>query len=535
MIKQSQPTRWVRSVLLVAVAGVLVWQVMTKSYAAYLTHTAPESALIFQPLEPVALVTLADATLNPAPSENGAGANAPKASVAKPELSTKVRDRLGAWAELAIRAARKALPPDKRNRPRSANAAKKLSPPPVSETQRNQARAQAELALLHDPLNARALRILGQIADSTGDNAKAAQLMQAAADRSWSESVAIYWLLVKSYETGDYATSLRYTDAFLRKRPQFVPQAMPVLSRIAESKDDKAVGALKTLIMSEPPWRTSFFSRLPGAITNARTPLQLLLSIKDSSSPPTVADLRSYLNFLVARGFYELAYYTWLQFLPPNQLARAGFLANGSFEYTPSGLPFDWVISRGSTGITTDIGLRPELDGQRALYLEFGPGRAHFRGVSQVLMLGPGSYELKGRLKGEVIGRRGLQWTITCAGGPREQIGKTDMFLGIARSWRDFAIPFTVPKSTDCRAQKLRLTHTSRSESERLVTGLIWYDEMQISRVAKTELPKPTRPDTRLNQSAQPATGVTAAKDTRMQSPSPEGDQQSQTAPMVTQ
>ena len=150
-------------------------------------------------------------------------------------------------------------------------------------------------------------------------------------------------------------------------------------------------------------------------------------------------------------------------------------------------------------------------------------------------MLGPGSYELKGRLKGEVIGRRGLQWTITCAGAPRKQIGKTDMFLGIARSWSDFAIPFTVPKSTDCRAQTLRLTHTSRSESERLVTGLIWYDEMQISRVANTNPPKPTPPDTRLNQAAPPATGVTAAKDARMPSPSPEGDQQSPTAPKVTQ
>ncbi len=313
--------------------------------------------------------------------------------------------------------------------------------------------------------------------------------MQAAADRSWSESVAIYWLMVKFFKDGDYAGCLRFADAFLRKRPQFMVQAMPVLVRVAENKDETAVGALKALLATDPPWRSSFFSKLPGGITDARTPLQLLLSVKETNSPPTVTDLRDYLNFLVGRKFYELAYYTWLQFLTPEQLSRAGFLVNGSFEDVPSGLPFDWIISPRSSGVTTDIALRPELDGTHALYLEFGPGRADFRGISQILMLAPGTYELKGTYKGEIIGRRGLQWSITCAGAPRKEIGASQMFLGAARAWRDFVIPFTVP-DTDCRAQNLRLALAARSQSERLVSGLIWYDEMQIERLAKTALPK---------------------------------------------
>ncbi len=279
-----------------------------------------------------------------------------------------------------------------------------------------------------------------------------------------------------------------------------MPQAIPILVRLAENKDEKAVGALKTLLVSNPPWRSSFFSKLPGTISDARTPLQLLLSVKETASPPTVADLSGYLNFLIGRKFYELAYYTWLQFLPPEQLSRAGLLANGSFEVTPSGLPFDWIISPASSGVTTDIALRPQLDGEHALYLEFGPGRADFRGVSQILMLAPGAYELKGQYKGEIIGRRGLQWSIKCVGAPRarEPIGESRMVLGMARTWTDFLIPFTVPDK-ECRAQELRLVLAARSASERFVSGSIWYDELEISRVEMTDEPQKTQEGKPLN------------------------------------
>jgi len=218
------------------------------------------------------------------------------------------------------------------------------------------------------------------------------------------------------------------------------------------------------------------------------------LSLKGTTSPPTLSELRSYLNFLIGRKFYELAYYTWLQFLPPEELGRAGALVNGSFEITPSGLPFDWVVAPGSSGVTTDIALRPELDGRHALYLEFGLGRADFRGVSQLLMLAPGTYEFKGTYRGEIIGRRGLQWSITCAGAPSRPIGQSPMVLGTARTWTDFRVSFTVPDA-DCRAQNLRLALAARSESERLVSGSIWYDEMAISRVQTTDLDRQTHAD----------------------------------------
>ena len=65
-------------------------------------------------------------------------------------------------------------------------------------------------ALAQDPLNAHALRILGQLADAADNEAAAARFMQAAVHRSLRESVAVFWLMRESFERKDYATAVRY-------------------------------------------------------------------------------------------------------------------------------------------------------------------------------------------------------------------------------------------------------------------------------------------------------------------------------------
>jgi len=101
-----------------------------------------------------------------------------------------------------------------------------------------------------------------------------------------------------------------------------------------------------------------------------------------------------------------------------------------------------------------------------------------FPGVSQTVLLPPGAYRFKGSFKGEVVGRRGLQWSISCMGGPA--IGASPMILGSSPVWRDFEFAFTVP-ATGCRAQSARLELAARSASEQLVSGSMWFDELSIS------------------------------------------------------
>jgi hypothetical protein len=197
--------------------------------------------------------------------------------------------------------------------------------------------------------------------------------------------------------------------------------------------------------------------------------------------PPSVTDLRNVINALITRKEYELAYYTWLQFLPPEQLANAGYLFNGSFEHPLSGLPFDWAIVNGS-GVRIDVAARSDRQREHALTVEFGYGRVEFRGVQQLTLLAPGTYEFRGKYQGDLVGKRGLVWRIACANTPNVVIGQSPMAIGASPKWKDVAFSFTVPVG-DCRAQYIRLDLDARMASETLVSGSISYDELAIARV----------------------------------------------------
>jgi len=425
-----------RSIVFAFLAIFLVWEVTTRSLVAYLAETAPDTAIRLGSTHSTPLLNLADGKLNRQQlPKNGEPTNTD---------SIGLRQDADPQADIEIQ-------------------------------------SWAEVALFNDPLNARALRILGQLAEKNSDEERAERLMQGAVRRSLRESVAVYWLMQKSYDKQDYGAAVRYADALLRTRPQIIAQVMPTLAAIAEHKD--ASDELKKLLADNPPWRGQFFQHLPAKISDARTPLDLFLSLKDTPNPPALSDLQGYLHFLIGHKFHELAYYTWLQFLPSEQLGNTGLLFNGSFEVAPSGLPFDWVVMSGS-GVTIEVATRPEQDEERALFIEFGHGRVDFRGVTQMTMLAPGRYRFQGKYKGEIIGRRGLLWRVTCVGGATPAIGQSPMVIGVAPTWKDFEFSFTVP-ATDCRAQIVRLVFDARSESEQFVSGSVWYDDLRIVRADK--------------------------------------------------
>ncbi len=357
-----------------------------------------------------------------------------------------------------------------------ARAESRLQSAPAAGVPLEKTRGWAEAALARDPVSARGWRILGQLADAAGDEPRAMVFMQAVARRSIQESAALHWLLQRADARKDYTEALRLADILLRTRSPSMPHVLPVLSRMAETPE--AVGALEQLLATNPPWRRAFFASLPRAVTDARTPLRLLLAVRAGPDAPTLPDIREYVRLLVGHKLYELAYYTWLQVLPPDQLAGVGPLFNGSFEHDPSGLVFEWVME-GGTGATTEIALRPDWSGQRALLVSLGPGRVDLRGVSQQLLLAPGTYRLQGKYQGEVLGPRGLVWRIGCGAGTA--LGQSPMMLGTAPDWKEIAFAFTVPEA-DCRAQQLRLVLDARMASEQLVAGRVWIDDLRIVR-----------------------------------------------------
>jgi tetratricopeptide (TPR) repeat protein len=452
----------------------LAWLVLSRSLIAYLAEAAPDLALVLSPSNAAALTAVADRKLNF--DDQSEDEKAP--------LDTTVKDqrvRLPSFARLGQKSLVTGPVALDGARDATGKLTERLPSNASNPAIREEVRALAERALVQEPYDARALRILGQLADAANDEAAAKRLMETAVRHSMRESAAVYWLMHEAFERKDFAETMRYADILLRTRPQFMPQALQVLAKIAESPE--AQGELKKVLATNPPWRSKFFHDVLGAITDARTPLELLISVKDTEFPPTRTDLRDYIAVLMRNNYVELAYYAWLQFLPRSQLSRMGLLFNGGFESEPMGMPFDWMIAQGST-VTVDFARRSDTR-RRALQLEFGQGRADFRGVVQVVLLGPGSYKLKGEQMGQMTGRRGLEWKVTCLGA-QEPLAKTPMALGSISEWEDFETTFTVPE-TDCRAQEVRLWLDARPGPEQLVNGTMWYDNLQIARLGEAD------------------------------------------------
>ncbi len=441
----------------VTVAGlVLAWMVVTKSGAAYLAQNAPEKALRLNANDPVALVALAKWNLKPRSEPSNVTATGPGQPASPP-------GRLPTIAEIAADAASAV--------PKSVN--------PVSREKLDAAKALATSALRIDPLNARALSTLGQVALRDNDDAKATALMTAARRLTPREWPAVLWLMQTSLDKHDYAKAMEHADTLLRTRAEMGRVVGPMLVRAAEDKASNQ--HVKDLLATDPPWRGRFFLNASKSISDARTPLDLLLHLKDTPHPPSNKEIEPYLDFLFARKFYDIAYYTWLQFLPPEQLSATGAVFNGSFENKPSGSPFDWNLPPG-TGVTTAVESRADNEPGHVLAVAFTQGRAVFQPVTQTLLLSPGDYTFAVQHKGKINSTRGLIWRVVCNNKPNSPIGESSQVTGTIKEWSPITFAFSVPEADgECPLQTLKLEFDARSASEQFISGSMSFDDVTVT------------------------------------------------------
>lgn len=347
------------------------------------------------------------------------------------------------------------------------------------------ARALTERSLAGNPLNHRALTLLGHIEELTVDDGSAtapsaARYYGLAARLSPRATEAHHWLMRHHFQNREYHKAASHADLLMRSVSTAGPAVVPFLAQMAERPEGR--GAVEELLAGNPPWRARFFHHLSNYITDARTPLALLLPLKATEHPPSSDDLKRYVEFLMEKKFHQLAYYTWLQFLSSDEIAGAGLLYNGSFGSKPSGFPFDWTFAAGA-GATAEIVPLPGETGRSGLRIDFTDGRVAFGGVSQWLLLAPGRYRLAGRWRGELAGKRGLRWRMYCDVPRPIPLAETPMQLGLQATWRELELEITIPEA-DCAAQHLRLELDARSASERLVRGTVWYAGMTIAKMA---------------------------------------------------
>ena len=437
------------SLAVVSLAGALVFYLILRhSLPAYLAQVSPETAVRLRPSQPDALIKLVEHVLDPQFGAQAAASRPGRPAGGQAAAPAEDGSRGGSTEPLAF--AREGMG--------------------LALAQR-----MAEKAAQADPLNARAFRLLGEVAARQGDEARSSALMKAAARRSLHESGALLALLKSALIRSEYGEAAYDIDALLRVRPKLLPYLVPALAVMSERPEARPF--VVKLIEANPPWREGFFEQLPRNIASIQTPGDLLLGLKDTAWAPTRTEISAYLSFLVGKRLYQEAFGYWVQLLTPAQLQSVGLLYNGDFRQPPSGLPFDWEVHSG-LGYTADVAPGYLLSSKSSLNLEFSGARTEFRPISELLVLAPGTYVVKGTWRGNIVAKRGLLWQVRCTEG-EAVLGSSQLFHSNSAEWTPFQYEVSVP-ADGCPAQKLTLILDARSQSETLLDGSIWFSELEI-------------------------------------------------------
>jgi hypothetical protein len=191
-------------------------------------------------------------------------------------------------------------------------------------------------------------------------------------------------------------------------------------------------------------------------------------------------EIRCGVDALRNAGHWAAAYQVWLNTLPRERLADVGHVFNGGFEYSPTGIGFDWSVEERSPVHSADFPMVPGAVGRRALRVSWTGKRIGGPAVHQYLALAPGRYEVTGQVRLEALQSvRGVHWTVRCATGARKALGASTRFLG-STEWERFAFPIDVPAG--CEGQLLALEPVGLQEGTVFVSGRAWFDELRVAR-----------------------------------------------------
>jgi hypothetical protein len=333
----------------------------------------------------------------------------------------------------------------------------------------------ARRALVSDPLDSRALSLLGLVAERKGDLARAEALMSLGAARSWRNPAPHVWLFAQAIRRGKFEEALAQADGLLRVYPKYEETIFPVLTIFGT--DPRALAALEGALAASPPWRRSFLARAIVTGANDRLMTQLYQSLIHSRQPPTADEMKPYLDRLILVGRFEEGYQDWRATSAPAETAGR-YPYNGNFEAPLNGLPFNWVFD-GVSGAEIQITEAPDRGNSHALRIQFSGARAKLGRVGQLLMLAPGSYDLELAVKSSSLRtERGPVWQISCAES-RVLLAETKPVTGTT-PWTDLKIRFSVP-SSGCNAQWLQLIVPARTASESEIEGEVWFQSFRVT------------------------------------------------------
>jgi tetratricopeptide (TPR) repeat protein len=308
-------------------------------------------------------------------------------------------------------------------------------------------------AYLTSPGDGSALVALALRADNDGDRERAQALIEKAADISPADptiqkQVAAYWIKQENLEQ-----ALRHWSRALEARPSERSNLFPLFLSIAE--DARARGALATFAASPPAWWDGFFREVAQRALDTETVRALYATRRAAPGAPLSQDEReAYIARLQRDGRITEAYLVWVNGLSEHQRAYLGILNNGGFEVEPTNVGFGWHVRR-TRGVTVNTAKTHGIDGERALHMRFKRREKRFGHLFQPLFLDPATYRLTGRTRTDSLDSiGGLKWIVRCNLPETAVLGESERFLG-SGDWRAFSFEFEVPETCSAQELRL--------------------------------------------------------------------------------
>lgn len=331
-----------------------------------------------------------------------------------------------------------------------------------------------------DPTYGLPYALLGALWEKAGDERRARSAIDAAV--AFAPAKVEVRLIAAGFELGrnDLAAALRHSSVALTRRGSLRAAMFPELLRIADEPANRAAFAA---LLGEPvPWWPAFVAFAANKGERLETVMALhALSEASAANSLQGHGLAAVLRRLQREGLWLEARLAWMNALPLEQLEGMGNVFNGGFEQPLSGVGFDWVSAKAGHVLAEPLPT-PGATGAAALNVVFRGPRVRYRHLSQHLMLEPGSYVLRGRVRPDGLeAEPGLAWTVACVGARERELGATEYFSGRS-TWRKFETTFTVP-ATECAAQVLRLQLGGRVALDFDAHGPIWFDDIVIERL----------------------------------------------------
>jgi tetratricopeptide (TPR) repeat protein len=345
--------------------------------------------------------------------------------------------------------------------------------------QATQARKNALSALQAYPLEAKAYRVLGLVADSQKKPALAFEFFQKAVRYSPRDLESHVWLLNYSLRAGNADAAVYHLDRLLRMKTDAVKPLLSVIGGLAIQAQSRT--ALVDRMKKNPPWRSMVSTALMAQEDAVSNYDPFFNQLRNTAAGLSDSEQQDWLRALNRGRLWSLAYLNWASQLPEDKQQELGNLFNGNFEFEPLGSEFDWQFGR-IPGALIDLAFREGVQDRKALRIQFNDRRVQFNHVQQTLVLPPGRYRLSGRRYAENLRSDvGLVWVISCL-GTGISVATSEPLKGTSADWQPFTMDFTVPKE-QCPAQWLLLKLPARIPSEFEIAGVAWFDALRIQKI----------------------------------------------------